>query len=349
MSADNGETDGHSGSASAIRRKEDPPLITGRGSYTDDIVAARDAVGGVRPLARGAREDHLDRHRAPPTACPACTPSSPARTSSSTSPACRGLGAARRSRSTTPEHWPLAQGRGQARRRPGRGRRRRGPLRRRRRRRGRRRRVRRRCRSSSTRRPRSRTARRSSTSSSARTRSTSGRSAPSPTTLEAGVRPRPTSSSSGGSSTTARAGAPIEPRAVLADFRAGDLTVYELDAGPALPAALPRADRSGLSEEQHPRRSRPTSAAASAASCRSTARRSSAPRWPGSSTGRSSGSRRARSTCWSPTTAATRSTTCGSAPSSDGTITAPARADRRRHGRVPDAAHAARSRRSGRS
>ena len=46
----------------AIKRKEDPRLIMGRARYIDDINVTGPAVGGVRPLARGAREDRLDRH-----------------------------------------------------------------------------------------------------------------------------------------------------------------------------------------------------------------------------------------------------------------------------------------------
>ena len=87
------------------------------------------------------------------------------------------------------------------------------------------------------------------------------------------------------SSTTARPARRSSRARVLADYRAGELTVYELDPGPALPAALPRAeprDQRGAD----PRRSRPTSAAASAPSCRSTARRCSAPCARASSTGR---------------------------------------------------------------
>ena len=60
----------------------------------------RAAVGGVRPLARGAREDHLDRHVAPRRPTPACTPSSPATTSTSRR-RCRWPGSRRGSRSRT--------------------------------------------------------------------------------------------------------------------------------------------------------------------------------------------------------------------------------------------------------
>ncbi len=52
-----------------MRRKEDPRLITGRARYIDDISLPGDAVGLVRPLAGGAREDRIDRQvrgRGPP-------------------------------------------------------------------------------------------------------------------------------------------------------------------------------------------------------------------------------------------------------------------------------------------
>ena len=80
-----------------------------------------------------------------------------------------------------------------------------------------------RCRSSPTPRRRSRTARRSCTRSSAPTRCASGRWA---AATSRPASPRPTTSSSAGSSTTASPGAAIEPRAVLADYRADRLTVY---------------------------------------------------------------------------------------------------------------------------
>ena len=46
----------------AMKRKEDPKLITGRGNYVEDISLAGHAVGLVRPLARGARSHRLHRH-----------------------------------------------------------------------------------------------------------------------------------------------------------------------------------------------------------------------------------------------------------------------------------------------
>ena len=45
----------------ALRRKEDPRLITGRGRYVDDIVVPGMLYMARRPLARGARQDRLDR------------------------------------------------------------------------------------------------------------------------------------------------------------------------------------------------------------------------------------------------------------------------------------------------
>ena len=45
----------------ALRRKEDPRLITGRGPLRRRHGRPRHALHGRRPLARGAREDRLDR------------------------------------------------------------------------------------------------------------------------------------------------------------------------------------------------------------------------------------------------------------------------------------------------
>ena len=108
------------------------------------------------------------------------------------------------------------------------------------------------------------------------------------------------------------AGAAIEPRGVLADYRAGIAHAHVL--APRSRTSCGCSSRcSWGSARSGSGRSRPRSAAASAPSCRSTARRS---RWRGrraSSSGRSSGSSRARRACSPPTTAATRSRTCGSA------------------------------------
>ena len=68
----------------------------------------RAAVGVVRPLARGAREDRLDRHVGRQGATRACTPSSPATTSTSRR-RCRWPGCRRGSRSTNPPHWAIAK------------------------------------------------------------------------------------------------------------------------------------------------------------------------------------------------------------------------------------------------
>ena len=104
------------------------------------------------------------------------------------------------------------------------------------------------------------------------------------------------------------AGAAIEPRGVLADYRAGVADAALLHPGPALPAPVPRRCSSG-SARSASARSRPRSAAASAPSCRSTARRSCSPGPRASSSARSSGSSRAPRACWPPTTGATRSPT----------------------------------------
>ena len=274
----------------AMKRKEDPRLITGRATYVDDItlvgqlwmafVRSPEAHARIVSIDASAAEARDGRrrglHRRGPGDLEAPLPMAWVPPGVEVS---------------TPEHWPLAARRGQARGRSGRRRPRRGPLRRRRRRRGGRRRVRARCRSSPTRRRRCAT-RRSSTRRSARTRSTSGRSA---AATSRPASPRPTSSSSGGSSTTARPAAPIEPRAVLAEERAGHVTIWSHDPDPALPAPLPGAHARRV-RGARPRRSRPRSAAASARSCRSTARRSSRRGRRAGSAGPSSGSRPARST-----------------------------------------------------
>ena len=58
----------------ALKRKEDPRLITGRAPLRRRHQRHRAALGLVRPLARGAREDRLDRHVAAQWRVPACTP-----------------------------------------------------------------------------------------------------------------------------------------------------------------------------------------------------------------------------------------------------------------------------------
>ena len=93
----------------SLKRKEDPRLITGRATYVDDIVAAGHALRRVRALARGAREDRLDRHlRAPRRA---------RRRAVYTGEDIRRLGAPLPMAWVppgvevhTPEHWPLARG-----------------------------------------------------------------------------------------------------------------------------------------------------------------------------------------------------------------------------------------------
>ena len=90
-----------------MRRKEDPPLIAGKGNFVDDIDAARHALGGVRALARGARHDHLDRHVGRARARRASRPSTPAPTSTSRrrsrSPGCRPASTSPRRRTG---RWP---------------------------------------------------------------------------------------------------------------------------------------------------------------------------------------------------------------------------------------------------
>ena len=76
--------------------------------YVDDINAHRPAVGGVRALARGAREDRLDRHvgregaRRRPRRLHRRRPRPGGRR-------CRWRGCRRASRSTHPPHWALAK------------------------------------------------------------------------------------------------------------------------------------------------------------------------------------------------------------------------------------------------
>ena len=67
----------------AMRRKEDPPLIAGQGQLRRRHHAAGHALGGVRALARGARHDQLDRHVGRARAATASRPSTPAPTSTS--------------------------------------------------------------------------------------------------------------------------------------------------------------------------------------------------------------------------------------------------------------------------
>ena len=159
----------------ALRRKEDPRMITGRGRYVDDMIGPGHALHGRRPLARGAREDRLDRRRRRASRSPACTASSPPRTSTSP-PACRWRGCRRASRSRRPSTGRSPRARSSTSARASRSssattstasstppsRCSSSTTR---------------CRSSSTPRRRSRTRRRSSTPTSAPTRSTSGRSA----------------------------------------------------------------------------------------------------------------------------------------------------------------------------
>ena len=112
-----------------------------------------------------------------------------------------------------------------------------------------------------------------------------------------------------------------------------------LDPGPALPAPVPRRS-SWASARTACARSRPRSAEASAPSCRSTARRS---RWrgrPASSSGRSSGSSRARRACWSTHHGRDQIAYVRVGATRDGKITAFHTQDPRRLRRLPDAADA---------
>ena len=91
----------------AIKRKEDPRLIMGRARYIDDINVTGQlwARSSARPrrTRRSSRSTRRPRRRTP-----ACTPSSPATTSISRR-RCRWPGCRRGSRSTNPPHWPLAK------------------------------------------------------------------------------------------------------------------------------------------------------------------------------------------------------------------------------------------------
>ena len=271
-----------------MRRKEDPPLLQGKGNYIDDIALPGHAVRGVRPLAGGARADHARSTPRRRSRATASTPSSPARTSTSR-PACRSPGSRPASRSRRPEHWPLAKevvkhvgdpvavvigadtlrrrrrGRGRARRlRPAAGRRRRrGGAR--------------------GRRPRA-----------PRPRHEQG------PRLVARRRRRVRARRGGGRDRAALRQPPHRGRADRAPR--GDRRLsrrrpdrLELDPDPQLPAHVPRgaARHDGGPD---PRRSRPTSAAASGRSSRSTARRSCSPGCSRKLGRPSSGSRRARRT-----------------------------------------------------
>ena len=94
-------------SARRMRRKEDPRLITGRASYVDDIYF-RAAVGGVRALSRGARQDRLDRcvRGARPRGIHAVFTNADL----DIGRACRWPGCRRASTVKNPEHWALAKG-----------------------------------------------------------------------------------------------------------------------------------------------------------------------------------------------------------------------------------------------
>ena len=287
-----------------------PALITGRASYVDDINLAGQLwmafVRSPEAHAKHRLDRHVGRRGAPDDV-----------TAVFTGEDMEGVGA-------LPMAWvppgvevrharalAAGQGRGQPRRRPRRGRHRRRQVRGRRRRRGRARRVRaaagrRRPRGGAQGRgPRPRVAR-------APTRPTSGRWA---AATSRPASPRPTSSSSGASSTTAPSGAAIEPRGVLAEYRAGQLTVWSSTQVPHFAAPVPGAACSA-SARTTSASSPPRSAAASAPSCRSTPRRSSAA-WASRKLERPVKWIETRSEAHdrSPTTGATRSTTSGWAPS----------------------------------
>ena len=93
----------------ALRRKEDPRMITGRGRYVDDMVVAgmlyMAVVRSPEAHAKIVSIDALGRAGA----ARASTASSPARTSTSAR-ACRWRGCRPAWRSRSPEHWPLAKG-----------------------------------------------------------------------------------------------------------------------------------------------------------------------------------------------------------------------------------------------
>jgi carbon-monoxide dehydrogenase large subunit len=115
-------------------------------------------------------------------------------------------------------------------------------------------------------------------------------------------------------------GAPIEPRGVVADFRAGELTLYSSTQVPHF-LKLFSALILGISEERI-RVIAPDVGGGFGAKLQITGEEILLARSRAAPSARSSGSRRARSTCRRPTTAAARWRRCGSGPSADGTITA---------------------------
>ena len=94
----------------AMKRKEDPKLITGRGNYVDDISLPGTLWACVRPLPRGARAHRLHRHlRRGGRATTSCS-SPPARTSTVSPARCPMAWIPPGVDVNTPEHWPLAKG-----------------------------------------------------------------------------------------------------------------------------------------------------------------------------------------------------------------------------------------------
>ena len=102
-----------------VNRVEDARLLTGRGTYVDDIVAAGDAARVLRAQPVRARRDPRRSTRRPRSRCPACTPCSPPPTST---PASRSSGTRRSAREPRDAAPAARRGRGALRRRPGRAR-----------------------------------------------------------------------------------------------------------------------------------------------------------------------------------------------------------------------------------
>ena len=69
----------------AVQRREDARLVTGHGTYVDDVVVPGHAARRLRAQRRRLRHDHDARRRARPASCPASSPCSPAPTSTATS------------------------------------------------------------------------------------------------------------------------------------------------------------------------------------------------------------------------------------------------------------------------
>ncbi len=93
-------------SATRVNRVEDARLLTGHGTYVDDIVAARDAARVLRAQPVRPRRDPRASTRRPRARCPACTSCSPPPTSTPTSRSSGTRRSAGRARRRRARRWP---------------------------------------------------------------------------------------------------------------------------------------------------------------------------------------------------------------------------------------------------